>query len=149
MKKLSKSIFALSILLLFCCLTESVYSQTREELLKTYDSATIHSIGRFYYKGGSKLKFADLKNELTTPVPFQLYNKAKTDRVLGGILTVTSISALVASILLRKNNETSANILSGAAIVLNIGCLHFNKRSNEQTDRAIWQRNREILFGVK
>ncbi len=126
-----------------------IHAQSNAELLKLYDSSTIHSIGKFYMKGKSKLKFADLQNEFTSPVTLKLYSKAKTDRVLGGIFTVTSISALVASILLRKNNETAANILSGAAIAVNIGSLHFNKRSAEQTDRAIWQRNREILFGIQ
>jgi hypothetical protein len=140
---------SLCIGLLLCLANVNAHAQSRDELLKLYDSATIHSIGKFYIKGSSKLKFADLQNEFTTPVPKNLYAKAKADRVWGGIFTVTSIAALVTGILVRKNNTTPGNVLSGAAIVLNLGSLHFNKRSTEQTDRAIWQRNREILFGIQ
>jgi hypothetical protein len=87
---------------LLCCTTKNACSQTRDELLKVCDSATIHSIGKFYIKGSSKLKFADLQNELTTPEPMSRYMRAKTDRVLGGIFTVSSIGALVTGILVRK-----------------------------------------------
>jgi hypothetical protein len=135
--------------LLFCFAASNVHAQTRDELLKVYDSATIHPIGKFYIKGGSKLHFADLQNEFTTGLPKDLYRKAKADRIWGGVFTITSISALLAGILVRKNNVTLGNVLSGCSIALNIGSLHFNKRSAEQTDRAILQRNRKILLGVK
>jgi hypothetical protein len=148
-KPLFTTLLSAITLLLICGITQRSYAQTKDELLKVYDSATIHSIGKFYIKGGNKLHFVDLQNEFTSGITKDLYRKAKAGRVWGGIFSVTSISALVAGILVRKNNATLGNVLSGFAIALNLGGLHFNKRSTEQTDRAIWQRNREILFGIK
>ena len=130
-------------------LTNTAAAQTtREELLRVYDSATIHSIGRFYIKNNKRIRFGQLKSEFTSPITNAYYHNAKADRAWSAVLTVSAIGALATGILVRKNSTTFGNILSGAAIALNLGSLHFSKRSAELTDRAIWHRNREILFGA-
>ena len=63
-------------LLLTCFITKNVHGQTKEDLLKVYDSATIHSVGKFYIKGGNKLHFADLQNEFSSDFTKDLYKKA-------------------------------------------------------------------------
>ena len=140
---------AIILLLLLCSASLNAQAQTKEEILKLYDSATIHTIGRFYIRGSSKIRFGQLKTEFTSPITSAYYRNAKADRFWGGFLAVSAASVLVTSILVRKNNTNFGNILSGAAIVLNLGSLHFTKRSAELTDRAIWVRNREILFGPR
>lgn len=146
---LNRLLFTFFIAVIFCVSSRQAAAQaTREELMRVYDSATIHSIGRFYIKGNSRIRFRELRKEFTSPITNAYYRNARADRAWGSVLAVTAVSALVTGILVRKNNSTFGNILSGAAIALNLGSLHFTKRSAELTDRAIWHRNREILFGT-
>ena len=145
----NRLLFAFFIEALFLMSSQHAAAQiTREEMMRVYDSATIHSIGRFYIKGNSRIRFRDLKKEFTSPITSAYYRNAKADRAWSGVFTVSAVGALATAILVRKNNSTFGNILSGAAIALNFGSLHFSRRSTELTDRAIWHRNREILFGT-
>lgn len=149
-KYLLKSALPVTIvLLLTCCITSNGYAQTRDSLLRVYNNETIHTFGKFYVRGSKQLKFRDLKPEFTSGITKDLYKKAKGDRVLAGFFTVTGIGALVTGMIVKKNNNTLGYVLSGFAIGLNLGSLHFRNRSTELTDRAIWYRNKEILFGVQ
>jgi len=149
-RHLIKSVFPVTIvLLLIGCITSNSYAQTKDSLLRVYNNETIHTFGNFFIKGGKQLKFRDLKPEFNSGITKDLYQKAKGDRVLGGFFTVTAIGALVTGIIVKKNNNTLGNVLSGFAIGLNLGSIHFRNKSNQLLDRAIWHRNKEILFGVR
>jgi hypothetical protein len=137
------------VLLLICCITSNGYAQTRDSLLRVYNNETIHTFGKFYVKGSKQLKFRDLKSEFSSGITKDLYRKAKGDRVLAGLFTVTAVGALVTGIIVKKNNNTLGNVLSGFAIGLNLGSIHFRNKSTQLIDRAIWHRNKEILFGVQ
>ncbi len=150
MKKTSPSYqLLLMLLLLSVGFTTNTVAQTTDQHMQIYDNATLHTVGRFYYKGNTKISYRTLKNEFTTYNTKQLYRKAKADRIWGGVLSVTGVGALVTGIVVRKNNATLGNILTGSAIALNLGSLHFARRSDKLTDQAIWLRNREILFGIQ
>jgi hypothetical protein len=137
------------ILLLNFCNTQNARSQTKEELLKVYNNETIHTFGKYFIKGTKRLSFGELKPDFTSGITSDLYKKAKSDRILGGVFTVTAIGALVTGIIVKKNNTGLGALLSGFAIGLNLGSIHFRNRSSELLDRAIWHRNKEILFDVK
>ena len=133
--------------LIISCTTENVNAQSRDSLLRTYNNETIHTFDRFFVKGSSKLKFGELKNEFTSPITKDLYKKAKCQRILGGIVTVTAVAALVTSAILKKNDNKGALPLTLVGIGFNIAAFRFRKHSTELIDRAIWQRNKEVLFG--
>ena len=78
-----------------------------------------------------------------------LYKKARADKRIAGLFTAGAVAGLVGSIIIKKNNTGLAGALSGVAIALNFGAIHFNKRSSEILDQATWQRNKEILFNTK
>lgn len=126
----------------------NTYAQSRDSLLKVYNNETIHTFGKYFIKGTKRLSFNELKPNFTSGLTKDLYKKAKGDRILGGVLTVTAIGALVTSIAVKKNSNGLAGVLSGAAIGLNLASLRFRNRSSQVLDRAIWHRNKEILFGV-
>lgn len=140
---------AIIALLLFYGITSNGYAQSRDSLLKVYNNQTIHSFGSSYVKGSKQLKFWDLKPGFTSGITKDLYKKSKGNLVLSRVFTVTSIAALVSGAIIKKNNNGAAIALSIAGIGLNLGSLHFRKQSTEIIDRAIWQRNKEILFGVE
>lgn len=137
------------ILFISFCVTQKTSGQTKDELLSTYNNQTIHTFGKFFIKGSNRLTFGDLKKDFTSDITKVLYKKAKSDRFLGGFFTVTAVGALVTSIVVRKKNSTLGNVLTGFAIGLNLGSLHFRNKSTQVLDQAIWYRNKEILFGVK
>lgn len=135
--------------LLTCCAVLNTHAQTRDSLLKVYNTQTIHSFGKSYVKGGKSLSFADLKPEFKGGITKDLYKKSKENLILSRVFTVTSIAALVTGAILKKNDTNGAWIFPVVGLGLNLGSLHFKKQSTELVDRAIWHRNKEILFGVQ
>jgi len=149
-KYLLKSALPFTIfLLLTCCIPLNGHAQTKDSLLRVYNNETIHSFGKYFVKGSKQLKFGDLKPEFNAGITKDLYKKSKGNLILGRLLTVTAVAALVSSAIVKKNNNGAAIALSVAGIGLNLSSFHFRKNSKELIDRAIWQRNKEILFGVQ
>ena len=138
----------IGVVIMLVCFTQDVYSQAKDSLLNVYNTQTIHTFGKYYIKGDKRLSFVDLKPEFQSGITKSLYKKSKGDLILGKFFTVTSVTALVTSALIRKNNKTGAWVLSIAGIGLNLSSLHFRKQSREILERALWQRNKEVLFGV-
>ena len=124
-------------------------AQTKDSLLRVYNNETIHSFGKVYVKGSKQLKFGDLKPEFNGSITKDLYKKSKGNLILGRLLTVTAVAALVTSAIVKKDHNGAAIALSVAGIGLNLSSFHFRKNSKELIDRAIWQRNKEILFSVQ
>ena len=137
------------ITLLTCCATLKATAQSRDSLLKVYNTQTIHTFGKYYIKGSKRLSFADLKPEFNAGIAKDLYKKSKGNLILSRVFTVTSIAALVTGAILKKNDNNAAWILPIVGLGLNLGSKHFKKESTELVDRAIWHRNKEILFGVQ
>lgn len=146
----SKLTLTITLILFFTCFSLSYsYSQTKDSLLRVYNNETIRTFGKFYIKGSEQLKFGDLKSQFTSGLTKDLYKKSKGNLVLSRIFTFTSVAALVTSAIIKKNNNGGAAVLSIAGIGLNLGSLHFRKQSREIIETAIWQRNKEILFGIQ
>lgn len=149
-KYLLKSVLPVTIfLLLTCCIPSNGYAQTRDSLVRVYNNETIHSFGKFYVKGSKQLKLGDLKSEFISGITKDLYKKSKRNLMLGRVFTVTALGALVTGAIIKKNNNGAAIALNIAGIGLNLSSFIFRKKSTELIDRAIWQRNKEILFGVQ
>ena len=149
-KYLFKSALPVTIvLLLMWFITQNTRAQTRDSLMKVYDNETIHTFGKSYIKGSKQLKFRDLKPEFNSDITKDLYKKSNENLTWGRVFTVTSIAALVTGAIIKKNNNGAGIALNIAGIGLNLGSKHLHKKSTELIDRAIWQRNREILFGVQ
>ncbi len=133
-----------------CCMINTFLAaaQSRDSLINVYNNQTLHTSGNSFIKGSRQLEFGELKAEFTSPYTMPLYKRAKADVRLTWLCSGSAIAALVTSVVIRKNNSSAANVLSIAAIGLNLGAIHFRKRSSELVDEAIWQRNKEILFNV-
>jgi hypothetical protein len=62
---------------------------------------------------------------------------------------VTAVGSLVTGAIIKKNNNGAAIALSIVGIGLNLSSFSFRKKSTEIIDRAIWHRNKEVLFGAQ
>lgn len=110
---MNKPLFKISFLvivslILTCCLAPDTQAQTRDSLLKVYNTQTIHSFGKSYVKGGKSLSFADLKPEFNGGIAKDLYKKSKGNLILSRVITVTSIAALITGAVLKKNDTKGA-----------------------------------------
>ena len=50
------------------------------------------------------------------------------------------------SAILRKNQQFGGIALLVAGVGLNLGSRRFSKKSTELVDRALWLRNKDVLF---
>ena len=122
-------------------------AQTRDSLLRVYDSRTIYGYGDKYVMGGRQLPFRKLKTEFGPGVTSDLYQQGRQDRAVARLLGVGAVAALVGSAVLRKNQQFGGIVLLVAGVGLNLGSLRFSKKSTELVDRALWLRNKDVLFG--
>ncbi len=76
-------------------ITPDARAQTRDCLLRVYNSETIHTFGKAYIKGSKQLKFWDLKSEFNSGITKDLYKKSKGNLILSRVFTVTSIEPLI------------------------------------------------------
>ena len=144
-----KGLKVATIALFVLCATANVSAQTKDSLLRVYDNETIHSFGRFYIKGSRQLTFRDLKPEFNAGITKDLYKKSKGNLILSRAFTVTSLAALISGALTKKSDKGTGIALGIAGIGLNLASLRFRKQSTELIDRALWLKNKEILFGVQ
>ena len=148
-KNLNKSLITLFFyLLITSCFTINLQAQSMDSLTRVYNNETIHSYDQSFIKGSNQLKFGDLKKEFKSDITRDLYKKAKGQRILGGVVTVTAISAIIAGAILKKNDKNGSLPLTLSGVGLNIWGFHLRKHSTQLVDRAIWQRNKEVLFGA-
>lgn len=125
----------------------SLRGPLRDSLVRVYDTRTIYGYGDKYIMGGKQLPFRKLKTEFATGITSDLYQQGRQDRVVSRLLGITSVVALVGSSVLSKNHQAFSIALQVVGIGLNLSSLRFSKKSTELVDRALWQRNRDVLFG--
>lgn len=136
------------VLLLIFCFRNS-YSQNKDSLLQLYNGQTIYRFGDKFLKGNETISFQNLKYEFKSNITSQLYNLSKKNLVSGRILNYASAAATILSITFINKNRNLAFGLIYGSIALNIGSIHLRKLSQQFLDRAIWQRNKELLFGTQ
>lgn len=123
--------------------------QLRDSLVRVYDARTIYGYGDKYIMGGKQLPFRKLKPEFAAGVTSDLYQQGQHDRAVARLLGVGAVVALVGSAVLRKNEQFGGIALLVAGVGLNLGSLRFSKKSTELVDRALWLRNKDVLFGSR
>ena len=141
---------ALLILCIFITMfsIQGVHAQSKDSLLRVYNNQIIQPSGNFFIVNGNRLRLGELKPILMPSITKDLYKKAKNQRTIAGITTVVAIASLITGAVLKKQDKNGAWAFTIAGIGLNIWSFHLRKKSSELLDRAIWQRNKEILFGT-
>lgn len=129
--------------------TAPAKASARDSLRQVYDAQTIYAYGSSYIKGGRQLPFRQLKAEFGPGAARDLYGQARHDRAVGRLLGVGAVAALVGSAVLRKNQQAGGIALLAVGLGLNFGSLRLGKKSTELVDRALWQRNKDVLFGPR
>ena len=131
-------------------ISKSSFSQSFDSLKRVYDIKTIYRNGNSFVKGNEKLSFRDLKMEfISSDLGMADYNKAKTYKTIGTVSAFASItSLLITPSLIRNNTNQRSGVYTalGLQFFFSIVSVYSKKISNDLLDRAIWQRNKDVLF---
>jgi hypothetical protein len=116
---------------------------------KRYTQHTIHRYGKYFQKGGERLQFSDLEPHFTaSAVGLEILAMATRYRTTSRVLKVLSVVAgvVTVSLVASKGNLDPFYYGVGAQIGLGIAGQIYQNMAHQQTDKAIWQRNRDVLF---
>lgn len=135
--------------LLFCALSTLSYGQSRDSLYQLYNTEVITRYGNNFQKGRESLRFPDLQQEFSfSPIGQFHYSEAKKHRTTATVLRLFSAAATIASIaFISGENRTATYVTWGGQIALNLAGFHFQTKGNQHLDRALFQRNKDLLFG--
>lgn len=140
----------LPLLFLLFFLSSAAFSQRTDSLKQLYANQTIYRYGKNFMKGAGRLGFGELQSEFSaSPVGLESYAMASRYRTTSTLLKVLSVVAGAVTISLVASNQNLDNFYYGvgAQIGLGIAGQIYRNLSNQQTDRALWQRNKDLLFG--
>ena len=129
---------------IFLLLHFNACSQLKDSILRIYNNEAIYRFGNKYMKGSEHLSFTDLEREFTTPHTRQLYHKSKKLLFVSRVFNLASLGVIIASIFTKTNVTGSIEFASGTG-ALGLGGIYFQTESSKYSERAIWERNRDIL----
>jgi hypothetical protein len=127
----------------------NLYSQNPDSLKYKYNNQTIYRYGSTYLKGNERLTFKDLSREFSmSDLGLATYLKARSYRTTSKILNYAGLITGIASISVLANhgNRNTAFILYGGYFVLFTTSMRYYSLSAQYLDRALWQRNKDLLF---
>ena len=133
----------------FAALFISIQSFSQSDsLLKKYDQQLLYRYGSNFMKGGNKISFNELRREFTNPsISFDLYTRAKKDKTISTVLRYVSLLAIIG--MTKGAIDNNRNLVYGfmaGQLVSIFASRAFQDKSILETDKAIYLRNRELLF---
>lgn len=123
--------------------------QNSDSLRYKYNNQTIYRYGSAFLKGNERLTFKDLSKEFSmSDLGLASYDKARSYRTTSTILRfATMLTGFVAvGVAANNGNKNTVIILLGGQLALGLGASKYGTLSNQSLDRALWQRNKDLLF---
>lgn len=131
-------------------LINNCFSQVPDSIKYKYNNFTIYRQGGYFLKGNERLTFQELRSEFSKSELGKIsYDKAKSYRNTSLFFRIGSIVCGLASIAVianNRNNRNTAYALLGGQFALIYGASKYIVLSNKSLDRALWQRNKDLLF---
>jgi len=124
-------------------------SQVIDSLRYKYNNQTIYRYGATFLKGNERLTFKELRKEFSmSDLGLASYTKAQHYRTTSTILRFASVLLGFTSIGVAANNgnKNTVIVLLGGEFALGFGAAKYGMLSNQSLDRALWQRNKDLLF---
>ncbi len=132
--------------------TGNLFSQSVDSLRYKYNNQTIYRYGAAFLKGNERLTFRDLSREFTmSDLGMASYTKARNYRTTSTILKYASMLVGFASIGVAANNgnKNTVIILLGGQLAVGFASAKYGMLSSQSLDRALWQRNKDLLFPAR
>ncbi len=135
--------------LIVTCFTNIAFSQKTDSLKYKYTNQTIYRYGGAFMKGNERLYFKDLSKEFSmSDLGLISYTKSRKYRNTSKIFSYASMFAGLAavSILANNGNRNLALGFYGGHMLTMYGSMKYRSLSTQSLDRALWQRNKDLLF---
>jgi hypothetical protein len=132
--------------IIFLCINLNAFSQSKDSILRIYNNETIYRYGNKFMKGNERLTFQDLGNEFTTPGTQDMYHKSKRLLSVSRIFNLASLAVIITSVFTKTNVGGSIGFAAGTG-ALGLTGIYFQTESSKYSERAIWERNRDIVSG--
>ncbi|MDQ6842744.1 MAG: hypothetical protein M3Z92_00125 [Bacteroidota bacterium] len=139
-----KKYFGLFLLVVFFINLKS-FSQSRDSLVQAYKNNTIYRYGNKFILGNEKLNYNDLRLQFNSLITQNLYKKSKNRLVISRIFNVASLGLIITSVLTKTDVNGAIKFAVGTGI-LGLGGLSYQTQSSKFLEKAIWERNEEVLF---
>jgi hypothetical protein len=140
----------LCILLFFGAISLVSTAQYTDSLRSVYNNHSIYRYGSYFMKGSERLTFQQLSQEFSmSDLGLASYTKARKYRTTSMVLRIISAVSGIAAIAVISNNNSNQNLaygFLGGQLVFGIGAGRYSMLSAQSTDRALWQRNKDLLF---
>ena len=145
------------LLIIICFLSsDNLYSQNGDSLKYKYTNQTIYRYGTSYMKGTERLNFPGLQKEFAmSELGLASYTKAKKYRTTSTVLRFVALAASFAALAVVSNNnltDSRRNLvygLLGGQLVFAIAAGRYSMLSTQNLDKALWQRNKDLLFPAR
>lgn len=137
----------LKLLLYFLLFGQSLFCQ-QNDLRRTYHDKLMYRMGNSFHVGSEKFTFHELETEFNiSELGLDAYRQAKKYKTIKTVINMATVfSGLAGIALISNNNRDAAYILIGSQLVLSLAGAYYHWLYNERLDRAIWQRNKDLLF---
>lgn len=129
-----------------------LYSQSNDSLKYKYTNQVIYRYGSSFMKGLERLTFLQLRNEFNiSELGKAAYEKARKYKTTSTIFRLASIAAGIATITVIANNgnRNTASVLLGGQLVFSMIGGRYGLLSTQSLDKALWQRNKDLLFPAR
>lgn len=142
--KILAALFSITLLCQICI------GQDTDSLRLLYNNKVIYRYGSSYMEGNNKLSFADLETKmLINSDTLGLCKKSKKQKRVAFVLNLSSLACTAVNILRigdGRFNTTPTYLLIIGQMGFTLAAGQIRSSSIKTLDRAIWLRNREILF---
>lgn len=105
-------------------------------------------MGNSFHVGIEKFTFNELETEFKiSELGLEAYKQAKKYKTIKTVINIATVfSGLAGIAFISNNNRDAAYTLIGSQFVLSLAGAYYHRQYNERLDRAIWQRNKDLLF---
>ncbi|MGH2566165.1 MAG: hypothetical protein ACRDE5_16725 [Ginsengibacter sp.] len=135
------------LVLVFLCFDLRAYSQSKDSIIRVYNNKMIYHFGNKYRKGNEVLSFRELGLEFTTLSTMDMYHKSKKLLNVSRVFNLASVGLIIVSVFTKTNIGGSIAFASGTG-ALGLGGIYFQTESSRYSERAIWERNRDVISGL-
>ena len=147
-------------MLLFLMLSQKASAQSLDTLKARYDNETLHFYKGFIAKGqnNERVRFRQLKNEFNlSPEGFKQFESYRKKRTTGFLLVSAGFASVLAGAIIyengRKNYDNGkkalGNKLMAVGYSVELVSLFYAFSGQKKLQRAIWLRNRDVIFAPK
>ena len=131
-------------------------AQDLDDLKSKYNNQTIYRYGQYFMKGTERLSFNDLRNEFSmSELGLISYEQARKYKTTGFVFRLISLGAMVVGFALVSDNTVNYDqrtaiycSLGGQFLTAMISGKYYQS-SMQSLDKAIWQRNKDLLFPAR